>query len=119
MDEENNRQATFFRIPKFAWIILGLWWALHIAIVLKVGVTAEVLGDLTVDLLVPLVVPLVLTTPVWFLARRSRRVAAIIFSIILLFVILSHLVSRISRVTARGAASKNHITTSRSGGEIA
>jgi hypothetical protein len=114
--EENNKRPKFFHIPKFAWIILGLWWVLHIAIVLAVGINAEVLGRLTVDLFLPLAAPWVLTLPAWLLTRRSQRAASVTFSIILLLIVLSQLAFRVSQVATPGAPNKEAVTNRTSGG---
>ena len=91
MVEAITKRKWFFKIPKFAWLLLVLWWLLHVVIVLKVGVNAAVLGRLAVDLLFPLLVPYVITYPVWLFTKRSQKTAAVVFSLLVLFIVFSQL----------------------------
>jgi hypothetical protein len=90
-------RPKFFRIPVAAWIILALWSMLHLAIALRVGINAQVLGRLTADVLLPAIIPLVITWPVWLVCRRSQRVATFTLIGVMVLLMLGALTSSVQK----------------------
>ena len=101
-----------FRIPKLAWCIWALWAAFNIWALLQVGINSTVLGRLTAQVLLPLIAPFIITWPLWFIFRRSQRVASILFSVLMVLVILSQLnTATHPRTSGTDAASSTNPST--------
>jgi len=92
----------FFKIPLFASVLLAAWAIFNVVIVLKVGINGEVLGRLVGEVFIPFLLALVITTPFWFIFRRSQRVASIVFSL----VVVLFLASKLAQIGALIAANQ-------------
>jgi hypothetical protein len=89
MDPVTISKPKCFRIPTLAWCVWGLWAAFNVWAAIQAGINSTVLGMITGQLILPLLLPFIITWPLWFIFRRSQKMASILFSILLILIILS------------------------------
>lgn len=80
------------------------YWLLWLVVALLPDkkITPETFAFVATTVLLPIIVPLVITTPIWFIFRRSQRVASTVFIIALLF----YMVPEYSSILRGGAGAK-------------
>ena len=105
MDEERGK---IFRVPVAGWIIWGLWAALNIGAFFILVFFSEdsaayslywsrILGQQIGTSIFPLAFAWILTYPIWFILKRSQKVASWCFTIFVILGILGSLNAKLKR----------------------